>query len=381
MHICFLTHEYPKKGSLQGGIGSVVQTIAHSLVKEGHTISVVGIGNYEASFEEDNGVKIYRLQRAKWKIASFIPNIRKVLSKLEVINEECSIDAIEGAELDFAFFPNKYFAKKVIRMHGGHRFFAESMGKKTSFWRSFQEKRSFQRADALLAVSQYVGNKSKELIQYTQKFTNIYNIIDTDKFYLGDEKKIINKKIVFVGTITEKKGIRQLVLAMPEIVNKYPQASLDIIGRDWFDPETGESYIEYLKTVIPENVKNNINIIGPLPHNEIPARLESAQVCTYPSHMEAMPIAWLEALGMGKAVVASRVGPGPEAIIDKKTGLLCNPFDPSDIANKIIYMFDHPIDAKNMGISARKDVIKRFDTHEIIQKNIAFYSQIIGQRK
>ena len=373
MHICFITHEYPKKGSTQGGIGSVVQTIAKALQEKGHTVSVVGIGNYEESFEEDNGVKIYRLQRAKWKIANFIPNTRKVLSKLQQINEEYSIDVIEGAELDFAFFPRNFYAKKVIRMHGGHRYFAESMGKKPSPWRSFQETISFNKADALLAVSHYVGEKTKELVQYKKDFVTIYNIIDTNEFFLADTKKVENKKIVFVGTVTEKKGVRQLVQAMPKIVAKYPEARLEIIGRDSSHPETGHSYIEYLKTFIDENVKNNITIVGPLPHTEIPCRLESAEVCTYPSHMEAMPIAWLEALGMGKSVVASILGPGPEAIKDKETGLLCDPYNPDDIAEKILYMFDNPEEAKIMGKNARQDILSRFDPEVIISKNIEFY--------
>lgn len=377
MHICFLTHEYPKKDHSQGGIGSVVQTIGQALCKKGHQVSVVGVGNYHEEVEYDGNIKIYRLESSKWRFAKFIPNTKKLLNKIKQIHLDTPIDIVEGAEINFAFFPKKYFAKKVIRMHGGHRYFAESMGNKPAFWRSTQETLSFRNADALLAVSNYVGNKTKELVKFKKKFKTIYNIIDTNKFFQADTSKTIDKKLVFVGTITEKKGVRQLVLAMSKIVEKYPNTTLDIIGRDWFDPRTGKSYIEYLKTFIEKDLEKNINIIGLLPHDEIPFRLESAKVCVYPSHMEAMPIAWLEALGMGKPVVASNLGPGPEAIIDTKTGLLCNPLNPDDIAKKILFMFDNPEKAKEMGINSRKDIFNRFDPNKIIEDNISFYKSII----
>lgn len=378
MHICFITHEYPKVGQTQGGIGSVVQTIGHELVKRGFKVSVVGVGGVKCQeFSTDEGVEIYRLPHSKMPIARFISNAYRLQKKIKEIDKKAKINFVEGSELSFAFFANKTTFKRVIRMHGGHHFFAVTLGKKPALWRSFQEKRSFAKADELLAVSHYVGTKTDELLGFDKPFTTIYNIIDTTKFYLADTKKITPKKLVFVGTVTEKKGVRQLVQAMPEILKAVPEATLEIIGRDWNDPVTGESYTEYLKTFITEDIKQSVNIVGPLPHYEIPKRLESAEVCVYPSHMEAMPIAWLEALGMGKGVVASKLGPGSEAVLDKQTGLLCNPLDPSDIAEKIIAMLKNPKEAEQMGINARKDILERFETEKIIYQNIDFYRSLL----
>lgn len=379
MHICFITHEYPKEGKNQGGIGSVVQTIGRALVKEGVDVSVVGVGG-GISVEEssiDEGVNVYRLPGSLWPFARFISNASRMDAKLKEIYKDNPIDVIEGSEISFAFLSKSFPAKKVIRMHGGHHFFAVTLGKKPALWRSFQEKRSFAKADALLAVSHYVGTKTDELLGFDKPFTTIYNIIDTTKFYLADNKKIIPKKLVFVGTVTEKKGVRQLVQAMPYILRVFPEATLDIIGRDWNDPVTGKSYTEYLRTFITDEIKKSVNIVGPLPHYAIPERLESAEVCVYPSHMEAMPIAWLEALGMGKGVVASKLGPGSEAVIDKKTGLLCDPLDPSKIAEKIIYMFENPKEAEEMGMNARKDILDRFEPEKIIYQNIDYYRSLL----
>lgn len=379
MHICFLTHEYPMVGRTQGGIGSVVQTIGRALVKEGIDVSVVGVRNGldKEIFEEDEGVKVWRLPAAKWPAARFWPNSRRLVEKLKEIHRQTPIDILEGSELSFAFIPADFPAKKVIRMHGGHHFFAVTLGKKPAFWRSFQERQSFAKAEALIAVSDYVGNKTRELLGFSKPFQTIYNIVDTTKFYPADPDKIIPEKILFVGTVTEKKGVRQLVQAMPTILKAHPEATLDIVGRDWRDPRTGGSYMEYLKTFITDEIREVVTLVGPLPHDEIPKRLEAAQICVYPSHMEAMPIAWLEALGMGKAVVASRLGPGPEAVRDRETGLLCNPMDPSDIAQKVIEMFDNPDKALEMGRNAREDILTRFNPQRIVAQNIDFYRSLL----
>jgi len=379
LHICFLTHEYPMTGRAQGGIGSMVQTLGRALCERGIKVSVVGVMNGidQEIHEQNEGVDVWRLPAAKWPAGNFIPNSRRLVTKLHQIHAKNPIDIIEGSELSFAFIPGSFPAKKVIRMHGGHHFFAVTLGKKPAPWRSFQERRSFAKADALIAVSDYVGRTTKELLGLDSAFTTIYNLVDTTEFYEADRSKVVPGKLLFVGTVTEKKGVRQLVQAMPEILEAFPDATLEIVGRDWFDPQTGASYTEYLKTFIGEDIEHAVKIVGPLPHTEIPKQLEEAEVCVYPSHMEAQGLVVAEAMSMGKAIVFSKFGPGPEMIKDLESGLLCDPLDPSDIAKKIIYMLQHPKEAASMGINARKDILNRFNPGKIVQQNIDFYRALI----
>ena len=379
MHICFLTHEYPMTGKTQGGIGSVVQTIGRALYNKGLRISVVGVYNgiEHEMYENDEGVDVWRLPGAKWPAANFIPNSKHLVKKLYQIHHETPIDIIEGAELSFAFIPKNFPAKKVIRMHGGHHFFAVTLGKKPALWRSFQEKRSFAKADGLIAVSDFVGNTTQSLLHFSKPFQTIYNIVDTDKFYPADPRKIIQGKILFIGTVTEKKGVRQLVQAMPKILEAHPEVTLDIVGRDWRDPQTGGSYMEYLKTFITDEIEKAITLVGALSHDEIPKRLETAQLCVYPSHMEAQGLVVIEAMAMEKPVIFSKLGPGSEMIQDHTTGLLCDPLDPSDIAEKVIEMLDHPKEAQAMGKQAREDVLTHFNPERIIGQNIDFYRSLI----
>ena len=75
MHIIFLTHEYPKQGLNSGGVGSFVNYLAESLVKNGIIVSVVGINNnYNNEKSIVKGVNIYRIKLSKWKYAKFLQN-------------------------------------------------------------------------------------------------------------------------------------------------------------------------------------------------------------------------------------------------------------------------------------------------------------------
>ena len=300
------------------------------------------------------------------------PNVCNWLSECK----EEPLDIVEGSELNFAFFPRITSYKKIIRLHGGHHFFANELDKKPAIWRSFQEKQSFKKADGYIAVSDYVGRQTQKYLHFKFNYSVIYNSVDTAKFHVADITKLQHNTLLFVGTVCEKKGIRQLVQAMPLIKKEIPSIKLKIVGRDLID-KNGKSYIAYLKSYIDSDLEENVQIIGSVPHSEIAKYIERAHLCVYPSHMEAMPIAWLEALSMGKTLIASDIGPGHETVINGVTGLLVNPFDIKGLASSIVEVLNN----KNFDIygkSAREDIISRFNVDRIIAKNIQYYNKILS---
>jgi len=377
MHICFITNEYPMKGVNGGGIGTLVQFLSRMLVKKDIKVSVIGISKeFTNKNTFDQGVQIYRLAKSKWKIGKFYDHTIRILSKINELDKEEPLDIVEGSELNFAFFPRITSYKKIIRLHGGHHFFANELDKKPAIWRSFQEKQSFKKADGYIAVSDYVGRQTQKYLHFKFKYSVIYNSVDTVRFHIADIHKLQQNTLLFVGTVCEKKGVRQLVQAMPLIKKEIPSIKLKIVGRDLID-KNGKSYIAYLKSYIDSDLEENVQIIGSVPHSEVAKYIERAHLCVYPSHMEAMPIAWLEALSMGKTLIASDIGPGHETVINGVTGLLVNPFDIKGLASSIVEVLNN----KNFDIygkSAREDIISRFNVDRIIAKNIQYYNMILS---
>ncbi|NQY28903.1 MAG: glycosyltransferase family 4 protein [Flavobacteriaceae bacterium] len=376
MHICFITHEYPKKGFPHGGIGSFVQTLAKACVAQGVTVTVVGIG-YTHTYEEavDCGVHIYRIARSNAKFGKFIDNSKKINHTLKEIHEKTPIDIIEGAELEFAFIKKIPAVKYVIRMHGGHHFFAKTLHKEVNKWKAFKEKRSFLKADFFIAVSDFVGIKTAELLNRKIKYKRIYNFVDIAKFKSEVGINVDDNKITFIGTVCEKKGVRQLIQAMPLINQAFPNAYLEVIGRDWFFPN-GKSYIAFLKETVANADFKNINFRGVVSYEQIPLYIDTAKLCVFPSHMESFGLTIIEAMAMNKPIVVSDIAPFKEIVGKTNSVLFCNPQSPEDIAEKVIYSLQHQKEIKDKANLAKKRIVNMFSKDKIIKENIAYFKSI-----
>ena len=378
MHIVYLTHEYPKKDLNAGGIGSFVQFLARNLVKQNIRVSVIGINNESKDIVDvDGDISIYRLAKSNWKFGKFYDHTNRILSKINDLDKDESVNIVEGSELNFAFFPRTTSYKKIIRLHGGHHFFAIELNIKPAFWRSFQEKKSFKKAEGYIAVSDYVGRQTQKYLNFYFDYTTIYNSVDTDKFSMSNLASVEENTLLFVGTVCEKKGVRQLVQAMPLIKKEIPSIKLKIVGRDLID-KNGKSFTEYLKTYINNDLKNNIEILGPVPHVDIPNYIAKTHICVFPSHMESFGLVLLEALIMGKVVLASSIEPFKEIKGKEPIFEFVNEITPENISKKVIELLNSNNETLKMGELARENIFKRFNDDTIIAKNIQYYNMILS---
>lgn len=382
MNICFLSHEYPLWST--GGIGTFIQTIGYGMVAKGHQVTVVGIGyKDEEEVFDDKGIVIYRLPQpyCRRKSGIIFCKARTMRKKIEELHLEHPFDIIDVPEAGLYYWFGRQPFAKVIRMHGGHHFFAESENRRIKWGRGFIEKLSFRNADAFIAVSEYVKqHTSKYLSTRGRPIEIIRNPINGKLFRQADLSKTIKHRLVFAGTVCEKKGIRQLIEALKIVIPEFPDVHLDVYGRDWFFPDK-RSYISFLKDTFADDVLKHVTFHGPISLKEIPSKYEKAELCVFPSHMETLGLVAPEAMFMGKPVLFSNTGPGPETIDHKNNGLLCNPYDPSDIAEKIIFAFKHPKEMEKIAKAGQEFAHKVFDLDNVIDMNISFYNSIRKKRK
>jgi glycosyltransferase involved in cell wall biosynthesis len=355
----------------------MVGFLANALAERGHLVSVVG--NYEANETEhlhEGQLTIYRLGHATGVLKGAM-NFQTIGNCILEIHQAKPIDIVEGSELSFGYLKVPAGIQKVIRLHGGHHYFAHAENRKTEWRKAMMERRSFAKAHHFIAVSDFVGRETARLLGKNFDYTVINNPIDTGKFHEARPEKTVANRLVFVGTVVEKKGIRQLVQAMPAILKEVPDATLVVIGRHANQPGTAIPYLPVLQKEIGPEISDSIVLKGAVPHDEVVAFIESAEICVYPSHMEAMPLAWLEVLAMAKPFVGSNTGPGTEVVKHGETGLLCNPHDPDDISEKVLWLLRHKAEAAAMAKRAREDVQKRFDLNVIVPKNLDHYNSLL----
>ncbi len=375
MHICFISSEYPLWQS--GGVGSFLQTFGRGLVKMNHKVTIVGIGASDKEEHiDDEGVSIYRLPKSNVPFGKFLVNTKRINNKIKVIHQQDPIHIVESAELGLAFIKKIPSVKYVVRLHGGHHFFSESENRKVHWWQGFKEKTSFKNADGFIAVSEYVKSHTAKYLSYHGCPVEIINYpIDIVKFAPLPEVSVDTNNITFAGTVCEKKGIRQLVMAMEELRKEYPNLHLNVYGRDWFFKD-GSSYIEMLKTKYQSIVDACVTFHGVIPFDQLPQKYAEAYVCVFPSHMETQGLVAPEAMAMEKPVVFSILGPGPETIEDYKTGLLCDPHDVADIVEKVKWFLSNSDKMETIGKQAKVFVHKKFNPEVIINRNIEFYKHI-----
>lgn len=380
MHICFITSEYPKKGFPHGGVGSFVKSFGEKLVTQGHQVSVVGI-NYENNTEDSiqNGVNIYRIKPKYIKGLTWYFHSKAIEKKIQEIHEKTPIQIVESAELGLAYLSKINAIKYVIRLHGGHHFFAEGENRGVNWRKGFVEKRSFKKADGFIAVSDYVKSHTSKFLSYNNKpiETIFYQLNFTH--FTPRHVEVETNNITFAGTVCEKKGVRQLIQAFKYIKEDFNDIKLNIYGRDWFFPD-GSSYIEMLKAKELPNLgkwADDVFFHGAITFDKIPEVYAKATVCVFPSHMETLGLVAPEAMLLEKAVVFTNLGPGPEVVEHGKTGLLCNPHQPEDIAKQVIRLLSNNDFALQLGINARKSILEKFDESKVFNQNISFYSKII----
>jgi glycosyltransferase involved in cell wall biosynthesis len=372
MNIVFLSSEYPLWAP--GGVGTFLQTFGRTLVQHGHTVTVLGIGDKDdAEILDDRGVTLIRLLKNKSRLPNFLYNKKQLNKKLRELHRDRPIDIIESAELGLAIISRKHPAKKVIRLHGGHHFFAEAEKRGINWRKGLLEKISFKKADGFVAVSNYVRSHTANYLSYGGKPLEIINYpIDTT--LESPQVGVQAHRILFAGTVCEKKGVRQLIEAFKLVREKYPDKILDLFGRDWFFPD-GSSYMDMLKRDYANDLKNVI-FHGAVSREELNIKYAEAAFCIFPSHMETQGLVSLEAMLLKKPVIFSEYGPGPETIVHGETGLLCDVYDPKDIAEKMIWCIENPAQAQKLGEKAEKIVRKRYDKNTILEKNITFYRSL-----
>ncbi len=378
MHICFLTNEYPQPGISNGGIGTFLKTLSEQLVQSGHLVSIVG--HTESDKRQNlqiNGVKLYLFPASKVKGMAWWFNSRNINRLIADIHLLFPIDIVEGPELSLAFIKKVPGIKYIIRLHGGHHFFAEGENRGIDWWKGFQEIQSFKNADGFIAVSNYVKSHTGKLLSFHGHIPEvIYNTIDLNLFNGKSGIPRSEMDIVFVGTICEKKGIRQLCLAFEIVRSEFPDAQLHVYGRDW-NFSSGGSYTEWLKTQL-KTPQFNIHFHGAVAHQELKRIYSHAAVCAFPSHSETLGLVAPEAMAMRAPVIFTKLGPGPEIIQDGINGWLVDPHNPNSIAEKLLITLRDKNLSRKMGDRGRKRVMEQFDQSVILEKNINYYSSLIN---
>ena len=379
MKIAFLTSEYPHpKMGASGGIGTSILNLSNGLTLLGHQVSILVYGQKEDEFFMENSVYYYRIKNIKLKGFSRFLTQKKIERLINKLVAESKIDILEAPDWTGITSCIKPQCPVVIRLNGSDTYFCYLDQRPVKIRNKFYEKRALQNADALLSVSKFTADVTKELFSLQRDFTVISNSINHNNFLLNDDNQIQDNIILYFGTLIRKKGLLELPIIFNEVYKKNNQAKLILIGRDAADIISGnDSTWKMMQMLFDKQAFQNVNYLGSVSYDQIKEHISSAAVCVFPSFAEALPVSWIEAMAMQKAIVASNIGWANEVIADKINGFLIHPKQHKLFANKIIQLLKDPALRNQCGVEARKTVIQKFSIEVVSKKSADFYEKIM----
>lgn len=172
-------------------------------------------------------------------------------------------------------------------------------------------------------------------------------------------------RFAFVGRLVDWKAVDIVIRSLKQV----SFAELEIIG-------DGPMLAQWQSLACELGLEDRIRFVGWLPQQECAARLRSAIALVLPSLYECGGAVVLEAMAMGKPVIATRWG-GPADYLDETCGILVEPESYSCLVNGFAQamqkLIDLPSLARSMGDSGRARAVRDFDWQRKIDQVIRIY--------
>jgi len=121
-------------------------------------------------------------------------------------------------------------------------------------------------------------------------------------------------------------------------------------------------------------ISSQINYLQVKPHAEIPIWMNACDVFVLPSLRESFGIVKIEVMACGKPVVATYNGGSEEIITSEDYGLLCEPANPEDLAEKILIALDKEWDDEKI-----RKYAERFTWEDIAKEIVKVYNTVGGK--
>ncbi len=408
MRILMLTQFYPP---VIGGEERHARNLSLELAARGHDVTVATLWQEGfPEFEYDQGVRVFRIrglvQRMSslfkekerrnsppfpdpealwalrriikrerphivhahnWMVHSFTPLKAWSKAKLVVTLHDCGLVCAKQQFVNQGAMCSGPGLRKCLACASEHYGMAKGMPITLSL--QAYGKLEQQAVDVFLPVSNAIAD-ANQLAKRGVLYRVIPNFIPNDVGMESDESDPLLEQLpkgnylLFVGSVGHDKGAAVLLQAYAEMEYQVP---LILIGQ----PEAGFS------AAIPPGVR----LLQSWPHSAVMSAWRRCTIALMPSICyDACPTVTMEAMAMGRAVVASHVGGLPDIVIDGETGILIPPGDRRALRVAIQRLLDDPAQRERMGAIARQKIIK-FQARSVVPRIEQVYREVLYSKE
>ncbi len=389
-------------GRIGGGVELHATNLSKELTKRGHKVTYItgAVPNCDNETIIE-GVKYKRIDFCSFIRKAYNPqhlNFSRQLFFL-IKNRISSLNRIVGNE-DFDIFHGHVYSSGLSASHLARKtksaFVNTVHGSYYKYWDQITKNRLSSSIYKLMErqIVPFLVKKCKyqihtdydfaELVKgwikprMKSKITTILNGVDVKRFNpqikknseLGNEKGPL---IITTRRLVTKNGVIYLVKGFKEVLKKFPNAKLFIIG-------DGPEKERIRKEIQTQKIKTSTRLIGMIPNNEIPTYLAAADIVVVPSIVEASSISVLEAMAMKLPIVASDI-PGIREITNFGENCVLVPSkDPKSIAEGILRLLNSKEESEKLANSGYQEVLQNY-TWEKKAKEIEqiYYNALDGK--
>ena len=358
----------------KGGVAEHIHQTARHLRQIGETIVVLAPSmNEDSAFDNSCGYPVIRVavrQRPRTKFRA-PPGLSRDTLLRTIYRKARKIDAeyLMCNRWEFSLGTAVLLASRLLRIpffifaHG-----SEITRSTNSVLKNLSRTLVFRQAERIYCVSRYTEERVKLLglkENKTEVVLNGYDVGLSDRWagcqrglpglHLKGTVSPESKIVLTVGRLEERKGIDKVIEAMPIVKKAVPNATYLIVG-------DGEDRPRLEEMVRKLNVDGYVHFLGALEDDE---KYECYQQCnlfvmpnrTLPDgDAEGFGIVFLEANAFCKPVIGGRSGGAGDAIVDGVTGLLVDPEDVQQLAERIIALLLDTEYAHRLGRNGREHV-------------------------
>ena len=411
----------------RGAIELWTYEVARRLARSSEVIIYAKRGRHQKKFEYSQGVRYQRISTAVDEWFTFISAAFNKLGRFSLFRKIQTVVFSRDVErplfasslfyLTYALQVAKDLRKEkcdIVHLHNFSQFvpIIRALNPKinivlhmhcewlTQLDRAMIKKR-LREVDSIIGCSEYITEKIRLVFpQFAERCQTIYNGVDIDYFVSRNRCVLANKngvkRLLFVGRVSPEKGVHVLLEAFQEVVKRYPQAQLEIVGsvsipRIEFivalsdNPEISKlgrfykktGYLSHLQEqLFSLNIVDNVTCTGFIPHRYLIKHYRQADVLVNSSFSEAFGMSLIEAMACQVPVVATRVGGMTEIVEDGKTGMLVKSGNASDLAEAILRILSEKDLRKKIRNAARERVVELFSWDRIVEKLMYQYKKI-----
>jgi colanic acid/amylovoran biosynthesis glycosyltransferase len=236
-------------------------------------------------------------------------------------------------------------------------------------------------ANLILAMSRDMREDLLRLGCPDEKIRVHYHGINLAQFkYVERELTATPVRILFVGSLSDRKGVEDVLRAFVHIAKERPKLELRLVG-------SGSLRSKLEQLVRMWGLENQVTFAGFVRHENVQDELSRAHIFCHPSRTpergdkEGIPGTIVEAMATGLPVVTTRHAGIPEMVRDGEDGFIVAERDVTAIGQALLTLVDRPDLRALMGRNAASQVQQKADAVRLTGELESIYSEVIASTR